>query len=659
MQVALKNYSKHFQSILLFLFIIPAFCGISNTLAAQDRYDFNRSYIASTEVSAQAMPVITDELRAHPSSIVFNGVKGHPLNDTRSIFIFTTLEESISWKQSADVAWLTADIQNGMTEDILKVGVNSSGLEPGIYYGTITIESSQSSAGPVIIPVSLIINPDVPVTMSVWKDGRAAAMSVSVDDGQPSGFDELQMNGFQGTYVSNSTSPPSFYTGYYNAGMELGSHLVSHPCYSVSDDVLRSYEIQPNVLSICSNTPIPCHNIVSLVWPCGFTNYREQAVASEFFISARGYNINMLEDATPDNFMNLKSYNSHEHTPYPPYDLKKVVDTAVILNKWFNLVLHGYTNDDGAITYSRSKDIWVAPIGDVIKYILQRDRFILTDYSESSDKIMYKVSRLPVPSTVSKNFEMAFGPDDLTTMQIDIDDSRIVVNVLVNGAITPFQTKDLSGNKVILTNVRLQPDITKTVEIIYLDRSVPVISLNTSILNFNALEGNNPANQYLILSTNVPDPVNWTATITNSQPSWLSINPNSNLWNDTLMISVNSTGLPAGNYNKTITISSPEAYNSPLDVNVTLEINPSRLHQNHPNPFISYTWIEFDLYEDSHVELEVYNSSGQKIETILSQYMRSDSYRFKWESRNYPSGKYYLSLKTKAFTETIKMLLLK
>ena len=123
-------------------------------------------------------------------------------------------------------------------------------------------------------------------------------------------------------YVMNGSTPPSFYTDYYNAGMELGSHLVNHPCNPVSDEVLKSVEIQPNITNLSTYTPIPLNKIISLVWPCGYTNYREQAVASEYFLSARGYNINQLEDATPENFMNLKSYNSHEHHPFPTFGFK-------------------------------------------------------------------------------------------------------------------------------------------------------------------------------------------------------------------------------------------------------------------------------------------------------------------------------------------------
>ncbi len=94
----------------------------------------------------------------------------------------------------------------------------------------------------------------------------------------------------------------------------------------------------------------------------------------------------------------------------------------------------------------------------------------------------------------------------------------------------------------------------------------------------------------------------------------------------------------------------------------TIEIKflkPYKLLQNYPNPFNTFTWTEFYLDEDSQVTLDVYNASGQKIETMLNQYMRSGSYRLKWESRNFASGNYFLSLKTEKFTDTIKMSLIK
>jgi hypothetical protein len=458
----------------------------------------------------------------------------------------------------------------------------------------------------------------------------------------------------------NGTSPPSFYTAYYNAGMELGSHLVNHPCNSVSDDVLRSQEILPNVLNLCTDTPVPLEKVITLVWPCGYTNFREQAVASEYFLTARGYNINKLEDATPDNFMNLKSYNSHEHTPFPPSDLKTVVDSAILGGKWFNLVLHNMTNDDGAINYAKSKKVWVAPIGTVVKYLLQRDRFILNGYAETSEKSSFNISRLSISSSESKNFEKAFGQEDLTTMQIDIDDNKLVENVLINGAINPFQTEKSDGNIVLFTDIKLEPDIFKSVEINYRSNPVIPISLSTKILNLSTLVNKNPDNQLLSILTQARDPGRWSASVAGSGQNWtLSVTPDYGVLNDTMIISVNSIGLPVGNYNKTITISSPDGNFYPLEILVNLSVNRNILHQNYPNPFNNYTWIEYDLPEDGLVRLELYDSQGHNSSTILNKYMMSGNYKFKWDTSSFPTGIYFLKIKTKSFSETIKMALMK
>jgi gliding motility-associated-like protein len=444
--------------------------------------------------------LIAEELRVHPMSIVFNAVEGRSSSYTRSLFLTSTNGGSLNWNLSKDASWIAPDLSGGYTDGVIKIGVNSSGLIQGIYYGNITLNSSGSTTGPIIIPVSLIVNPDVPVIVTTWKDGKDGAMSVSVDDSQPSGFDALQANGFKGTYVLEGLSSQSFFTDYYNAGMELGSHTASHRCQSWTDDLLRNQEIEPNILAVCTQTPQPCKDVISFVWPCGYTNYREQTVAADYFLSARGYNINKLEDATPENFMNLKSYNSHEHTPYPPSDLKTVVDDAINQNKWFNLVLHNYSNDDGATSYASAKNIWVSSIGTVIKYILQRNNFILTNYTVSSGRITFNVSRLTIPSSVWRSFESAFGSDDLTTIQIDIDDTKNVENVFVNGVINQFQTKVINGNTVLLTNVKLEPGISKTVEAKYVGTVLTIsgITANNKVYNGTAEATLNSGNATLV-----------------------------------------------------------------------------------------------------------------------------------------------------------------
>ena len=68
--------------------------------------------------------------------------------------------------------------------------------------------------------------------MSTWKDNRVGVLSVTADDSSPWGFDDLVTNGVAGTYVMWLTTAPTFYTTYYAAGMELGSHTSIIPLFS-------------------------------------------------------------------------------------------------------------------------------------------------------------------------------------------------------------------------------------------------------------------------------------------------------------------------------------------------------------------------------------------------------------------------------------------
>lgn len=533
---------------------------------------YPNAYFEWAEIRTQMI----DELRVYPNNLVFKGTENQILTTTRKIFLFTTLDRNINWSLSVDVPWLNLNKQSGLTTDSVIVGINSLNMATGIHTGHITFQSSQSVLPPVTVPVVAIINPDIPVKPTLWRDNRSGAMSVSVDDGAPSGFEELQRNGYTGTYVSNGFQPPEFYDDYYQAGMELGSHLYSHICQPIKDDIFRGLEIEYNLYGICSYTSQPYNNLITLVWPCGYTNYREQSIAADYFLGARGYAINQLEDPTPENFMKIKSFNTPQGSPpLPPLNLQNYVDLAISEHKWFNLVLHYSTIDEGAIDYSSGKDIWVTSIGTVIKYILQRDRTIFRNYTIETNQISFEASRLAIPSTQYKEFELAFGINDITTLEIDIDDSRALESILVDGVVNQYNTKNINGNIVLFTNVRLEPQVYKTIEVRYYDESFPRIILSSSNLVFNSREGSNPIDQYVNISSNIPDNFTWNVSVGETDPSWLSVNPGSGSGNGLINVSVLTSGLIAGTYQNSISVSSPESINSPQSIIINLTVTPS------------------------------------------------------------------------------------
>jgi hypothetical protein len=84
-----------------------------------------------------------------------------------------------------------------------------------------------------------------------------------------------------------------------------------------------------------------------------------------------------------------------------------------------------------------------------------------------------------------------------------------------------------------------------------------------------------------------------------------------------------------------------------------------RLEQNYPNPFNPSTTIKFSIPEQSFVKLEVFNTLGEKIATLVSEELKAGNYKYDWNAENFSSGVYYYKLIANDFSQTKKLILLK
>ena len=142
-----------------------------------------------------------DNLHAYPSSLVFNIIQGQEVSLGQSIFLYTELGRNLEIIPSESISWLSISGQDLETECTINASlINTAGLTAGVHTGIISILTSADPwSEPIEIPVSLIVNPDVGVIATNWKDGFAGAMRVTVDDGYDSAFELLDEHGFQGT----------------------------------------------------------------------------------------------------------------------------------------------------------------------------------------------------------------------------------------------------------------------------------------------------------------------------------------------------------------------------------------------------------------------------------------------------------------------------
>ncbi len=87
------------------------------------------------------------------------------------------------------------------------------------------------------------------------------------------------------------------------------------------------------------------------------------------------------------------------------------------------------------------------------------------------------------------------------------------------------------------------------------------------------------------------------------------------------------------------------------------------LGQNYPNPFNPETTIPFSLPRSGWVTIEIFNTLGQTVRTLVDYGMPSGSHTSRWDGRSdggkrVPAGLYFYRLQSKDFLQTRQLLLL-
>jgi photosystem II stability/assembly factor-like uncharacterized protein len=83
------------------------------------------------------------------------------------------------------------------------------------------------------------------------------------------------------------------------------------------------------------------------------------------------------------------------------------------------------------------------------------------------------------------------------------------------------------------------------------------------------------------------------------------------------------------------------------------------LFPNYPNPFNPTTTISFGLPSPSFVNIEIYNTLGQKVQLLISEAMNAGYHTLSFDAKNLPSGIYFYRLQAGSRRETKKMMLMR
>jgi len=81
--------------------------------------------------------------------------------------------------------------------------------------------------------------------------------------------------------------------------------------------------------------------------------------------------------------------------------------------------------------------------------------------------------------------------------------------------------------------------------------------------------------------------------------------------------------------------------------------------QNSPNPFNPTTTINFEVANPGNVTIDVYNVAGQKVDTIVNEYMEDGTHSRVWDATGFSAGVYFYTVKSGNMSKTMSMTLLK
>lgn len=353
-----------------------------------------------------------------------------------------------------------------------------------------------------------------PPEVCSWLDCKVAAASYSQDDfrnidpnGEFSCHTELVNAGLRGTFHYDGSTGPDWLTTLSNEGHEIGSHLVDHngncndvpacapSCtaesllqipYTITDvNDFRQAQLDPNVAAIESRTNKP---VLSAAWTCGNTDARRMAAADYYFLGARGYfdsytnNFTWVYDintAIPATVMNLNS---------DTYYNQSLVDKAISEGGWEIVTVHDYCEGITALK-NISDTVWIAPIGEVLKYIRVRDATQFSNYVRSGYNIYFDA----VHTLGTFQREQLDGTpllpivfDNPVTIRTPIASSTNVITVQRNGTGIEYTVGTISGTKYVWFNTPLT--VTQHVTIV-LDTptAVSVTNLRTGTTTPDAL----------------------------------------------------------------------------------------------------------------------------------------------------------------------------
>lgn len=300
------------------------------------------------------------------------------------------------------------------------------------------------------------------ITIGKWKDFKPSAYSPTFDDGTDIQFygalpilDSLNIKST--LYITTGKRDSS--TWHYlneeaKKGHEIGSHTITHKVLTDASPEELKYELIESKRSIIRNIPAQTGSF-SFCYPGGPTNDFIIEEVVKHYLAARTVAFGVNTDTT--NLYRL--YNAWTQPPVKnAYNELKSHLTSLKNNPnnvWLIHMFHGFDGKNFEpiplsvfrrimIEIARdSNRIWIAPVRDVVKYMLERKSAVISIDSLTNNKLDFKIRHSLSDS--SYNYPLSIR------VLLPLEWTHLIVKQ--GNRIIPFQKKTILDNHFAFFNV--------------------------------------------------------------------------------------------------------------------------------------------------------------------------------------------------------------
>ncbi|HEY6348997.1 MAG TPA: family 16 glycoside hydrolase [Candidatus Angelobacter sp.] len=469
------------------------------------------------------------------NSLSFAAVTGGANPSAQNVAVSNSGTGTLNWTAGSNAGWLNVSPASGANAGTLQVSANIAGLVAGTYTGTVTVSATGANNSPQPIGVTLLVSSPIlgvgpssvafaafqgqgnpaPSPLTITNLGAGAVnWTASVGPNTP----WLTLSGSSGTAPS-SINVQANTTG-LSAGSYSGSVTVNAP------GALSSPQVVPVTL-----------NLSGLLMSSTGTL---QGWANSPLGLSQDWSI--VNGAIQNNGAGHTQLYAGDGN-WGDYDMKVDVKLASLSD--YPGGIRGRINPSTGASYA----LWLYPNEGIVRL------YRTVAWNIDSGFSILGQAGFAFDATQFHTFELLFHGSNIQALV----DGAVLMNVTDSTLPSGMVGLDVSNRIINFKNIVVTSSTP----------SNDSISANPASFAFSSTNGANPAAQSLQLSSS-GGILAWTA---GSSASWLTV-ANSGNTGTPVNVSANVSGLAAGNYNATITVTSYGTTNSTLSIPVTLAVSP-------------------------------------------------------------------------------------